>query len=738
MRDDAHCRVLPIAGYMERLSARPGEGLDVKVSATGGGEYGAEVLRIVSADPNPAGPGLIYEPCDFGLVDSHPARRQEIDIGSYAVAPAHPAFAGEALLISLLVQPWLLREAPSSLASAVDDGGRGWRLEIDKGGLSFSYRGADGEEVRSILPIKMKRRHWHRVWAGYDRAAARLLVGVQPLKGGTATAREESATLSPLPEGAPLVLAARIAGGRSEGHFNGRLEDPALHADLPPGADAPPDPQDAPAEALLAWWDFSQKIESQTIVDRGPLGIGGRLVNVPTRAVCGARWDGSVMHWREAPRDYAAIHFHEDDLHDCGWETDFTIEIPQGTPSGVYGLRLSQGGAEDIVPFYVLPPRRNSPERPRAHVCFLASSFTYQVYANHARGNCDESMRTRMADWGATPFNPDDYPIYGRSTYNFHPDGSGNSFASRLRPMLTVRPAFLTFVDQAGSGLRHFSADTHLLTWLESRGIAFDVVTDEDLDDEGIDLISGYRTVLTGSHPEYHTVGTLDALEAYTATGGKLVYLGGNGFYWKVARSPDLPGGIEVRRGEGGIRAWAADPGEYYHQLDGAYGGLWRRNGRPPQRLVGVGFSSQGLFEGSYYRRLPASEGADVAWIFEGVEEEKIGDYGLSGGGAAGFELDRADVELGTPDNATVLARSEGHSGSFVVVPEELLSHLHTVSGEKPPDLIRSELVYFERPGGGAVFSVGSITFCGSLNENKGRNGVSQLLENVVRRFAGL
>ena len=37
-------------------------------------------------------------------------------------------------------------------------------------------------------------------------------------------------------------------------------------------------------------------------------------------------------------------------------------------------------------------------------------------------------------------------------------------------------------------------------------------------------------------------------------------------------------------------------------------------------------------------------------------------DFGLSGGGAAGFELDRADQDLGTPDNAVVLARSENHN----------------------------------------------------------------------------
>ena len=96
-------------------------------------------------------------------------------------------------------------------------------------------------------------------------------------------------------------------------------------------------------------------------------------------------------------------------------------------------------------------------------------------------------------------------------------------------------------------------------------------------------------------------------------------------------------------------------------QLDGGYGGLWRRNGRPPQMLCGVGFSAQGLFEGAYYRRMPGADDPRAAWIFAGVEGEIIGDFGLSGGGAAGFELDRADPVLGTPPNAVILARSEGH-----------------------------------------------------------------------------
>jgi len=440
------------------------------------------------------------------------------------------------------------------------------------------------------------------------------------------------------------------------------------------------------------------------------------------------------MCWRHAPGDYGAIHFHADDLSDCGWQTSVTFTVPDDLPSGAYALHLTCADGDDWLPLYVLPPRGEA----RAPVVFLASTFTYQAYANHARGNADAAYKARVAAWGAYPYNPDDYPVYGRSTYNKHPDGSGIAFSSRLRPILTMRPGFLTFNDARGSGLRHYPADTHLLAWMEAKGIAFDVVTDEDLHDEGVDLLKPYKVVLTGSHPEYHTPQTLDALAAYTREGGRLMYLGGNGFYWRIAVTQTLPGMMELRRSEGGIRAWAAEPGEYWHQTDGGYGGLWRRNRRPPQMLAGVGFSGQGKFEGTHYRRLPASYEGELAWVFAGINEDIVGDYGLSGGGAAGFELDRADPMLGTPENTVILARSEDPPGSFVTVHEELLGGSTTINGEDAPELMRGEIIYFDTPSGGAVFAVGSITFCGSLwRDGKFDGPVSRLLENVVRRFAG-
>jgi N,N-dimethylformamidase len=552
--------------------------------------------------------------------------------------------------------------------------------------------------------------------------------------GRAAGGRQE--TSAPLPRAAcldtagPLLIGARLAPDPRE-HFNGKIEDPlVLSAAVPAPETLVLDPL-LPLDGLVAGWDFSRGIGGLDVVDVGPHRLGGRLVNLPTRAVTGARWTGREMCWRHAPREYAAIHFHDDDLHDAGWATDFEFTVPEDLPSGAYVMRLAADGHADELPFYVRPPRG----RPRADLLFIASTYTYQAYANHARGNTDAAFRARIAEWAAYPHNPDDQPEYGRSTYNRHRDGSGICYSSRLRPVLTFRPRYLTFNDARGSGLRHYPADTHLLDWLEAQGIPYDVVTDEDVDAEGAALLAPYATVLTGSHPEYHTARTLDAHAGYLAGGGRLVYLGGNGFYWRIATSPAVPGVIEVRRAEGGIRAWDAQVGEYYHALDGAYGGLWRRNGRPPQQLVGVGFSAQGLFEGSYYRRQPGADDPRASWIFAGLDDALVGDFGLSGGGAAGFELDRTDAALGTPAGAIVVASSEGHGSHFVVVPEELLSHIATVSGEPPARLLRADMTYIELPGGGAVFAVGSITFCGSLSHNGYANNVSRILRNVLDRF---
>ena len=728
--------MLPLTGYTDRFSTTPGGRVEFKVSSVFDQPYGVEIVRIRHGDPNPAGPGLKYVEVPGTLTGRYPSRLQETRLGSYArIADAKPLGGLRAFTVAATIWPTTPGKARQAVLANLDEkAGAGLLLEAGADGAALTIGLGDGEVLRVATGKAFRERAWYRIWGSYEAATKRLSVAQEPLRAAVMAddeGRTETATQAPRLDSEAVLLIAARPGRVARDHFNGKIERPLI-ADRPLADDqARAAAKGASVPGLVASWDFSRDISSLRVHDSGPNGLHGELVNLPTRAMMGSGWSGSEMCWRHAPGEYGAIHFHEDDLYDCGWETDFVFEAPADFPSGVYGARLRCGDAEDIIPFYVRPPTG----APAADSVFLASTFTYQVYGNFIRDRGGEAYRKRVGNWGARPWVPEDHPDYAHSTYNLHTDGSGICYSSRHRPLMTMRPAYVDRYDARGSGLRHFAADTHILDWLEAKGHDFDVVTDEDLDDEGVDLIAPYRVLVTTSHPEYHTPGTLDALEAYTEGGGRMIYLGGNGFYWRVARNPEIPGVLEIRRAEGGIRTWAAEPGEYYHALDGNYGGLWRRNGRPPQRLSGVGFTSQGDFEGSYYRRRPDADDARAAWIFEGVDDDVLGDFGLSGGGAAGFELDRADVTLGTPRHALVLATSEGHSETFHLVFEDRISHLVTWTGEPAQRLIRSDMVFFETPNGGAVFSVGSITFSGSLSHDGYDNNISRLANNVLTRF---
>lgn len=278
----------------------------------------------------------------------------------------------------------------------------------------------------------------------------------------------------------------------------------------------------------------------------------------------------------------------------------------------------------------------------------------------------------------------------------------------------------------------------YLLEWLATVGIAFDVITDFELHTLGADYLAGWRVVVSGAHPEYHSSEMLDALTRYRDTGGHLVYLGGNGFYWVTGVVSESPLVLEVRRGFAGITAWKSRAGETCLVSTGLLGGSWRHRGREPQRLVGIGMAGQGWGGSQPYWRTEASYAPEVAWIFEGVEEEPIGAYGRVMGGAAGDELDRADPVLGTPAHAVVLAASRDHDRTYQRDAAEVAFILDGQHGGDVDPEVHSDVVHFTTPGGGAVFAAGSIAFSGALLENGAKNGISRMTENVVRRFAGL
>ena len=58
-----------------------------------------------------------------------------------------------------------------------------------------------------------------------------------------------------------------------------------------------------------------------------------------------------------------------------------------------------------------------------------------------------------------------------------------------------------------------------------------------------------------------------------------------------------------------------------------------------------------------------------------------------------------------------------------------------TVAFPTPDPFVRADIVFYETPAGGAVVSVGSISWFGALARNGYENDISQMTRNVLERF---
>ena len=731
-----------ILGYTNVWRIAPGETLNVMVSTYGPEHYRADLVRIICGDDHPDHNIYREEKIDAPFSGEYPGRSQPIDCGSYAVVPNSPDLAA---LESFTVLAWIWPTTPHKGEQGLitrwqDDPALGFALLIDDTG-ALAMRVGDGSgnvaEISTGEPLAMRR--WYLVSGSYDALTGKLNVCQEPVNADHENHRIANVTSqveldAVVKSNLPLMFAAltmTLSTGKpgSRCHYNGKIDRPRLTA----GALSPaersvmardPLPHERNIQVIGAW-DFSRDIGGCAISDVGPNGLHGNTFNLPSRGCKGHNWSGTEQNWGHAPQEYGAIHFHDDDLYDAGWETDFEYIVPDDLRSGVYAVRLKTDDDEWYVTFFVRPPQGTTTSK----LAFLVSTVTYMAYSNYHWLFHERFCEVTEASW--TTLDKGDVFLQehnevGLSTYDTHSDGSGVRYASRLRPVLNMAPK---------TPLWSFNADTHILGWLENQGIEYDVITDEDLHEEGVALLDGYRAVLTGTHPEYYTTPMWDGLRAYLAREGRLVYLGGNGFIWRCALSSEMAGVVELRRPEDGIRYRDEEPGEYYLEFTGEYGGLWRRLGMAPQALVGVGTVAVGFDASGYYKRKAASFDPRVGFIFEDIgDDEVIGDFGILGGGASGSEIDAADPMLGTPSHTLVVASSEGHTENTYLVPDETGFHHSAMDGIQNPN-IRADMTFFETPGGGAVFSGGSIAWSASLPHNGYDNNVSRISENVVRRF---
>ncbi len=720
-----------IVGYADGLSAAPGETVRFMVSCDPSiSHYEARIVRMVCGDSQPGAPGLKHIPVASAVDGPYRARHQPIHAGSFVHVPDTAAFAA---LGSMTARASVFPTRPGlpqqTIMAKFDPASRtGFELFLDDANR-LCLRLGDADVVAAARPLR--ERSWWGVTVSFDARTGivrfmqeELATVLTPVRHDASEVRATAPAIART--AAPFLIGASYGGGGGRpwgtSCFNGRIERPVL---LAAALDARQMERlrqcDAAAEfgaEVIGDWDFSQEISSDRVIDRSANACHGQAINLPVRAVRGSSWSGTERCWRHDPSQYAAMHFLDDAIHDCGWLEDFAWEIPAGLRSGCYAAWLRAGEHEDHIPFFVRPPRGEATQR----LALLVPTLSYLAYANWRlpfENPAAELLMNALPVLGAEDRTLLEHPEVGPSLYDAHNDGTSAFYASRLRPNLNMRPTH--------PWLEQYPADLFLVDWLEAERIEYDVITDEDLHHEGVALLARYRCVMTGTHPEYHTTPMWDGLQAYLRSGGRLMYMGGNGFVWRVGMLQDQRGVIELRRGEASSSTGANEPGEYYMSSTGEYGGLWARIGRPPQLLAGVGYVAQGFDFSSGYRRLPDSFDPRAKFIFEGIgDDEVIGEFGLLGHGAAGVEVDRVDGALGTPSHALRLATSaSGHTATY---------RFANLGGLDDPQ-VRSDLAYFETWHGGAVFSVGSMAWAAALSHNGYANNVAAITRNVLRRF---
>jgi N,N-dimethylformamidase len=519
--------------------------------------------------------------------------------------------------------------------------------------------------------------------------------------------------------GGPGAAAARFE--KPDDVFNGRIQDVRIvnrildehEIDALASEVVPPELTDA----VVADFDFAHEIKTTKAVDISGSGLEGIVVNLPNRAVRGRFWDGSTIRWTDDPDQYDAITFYADDLYDAEWKSDFQYIIPDDLHSGIYAVRLKQGDFVEYITFFVAAPKG----QPGAKLAFWASDFNYLAYANVSLGV------TAKKNYPSHNWNDADIEFmrenieYGTGgVYNTHVDSRNYAYGSRKRPDLHMKPGAMTY---------NFTQDLHTVAFLEHFDIEYDVITDELVDQEGLELLNQYDAIISSSHPEYVTVAMVDAIAEYTRQGGRFMYAGGNGYLFSVGPHSELLGVMESRN--------FFDIADRYLS-NGQRGGLLIETGRHTGPVFGNEMSGM-IFNGSSpYRKLEDASNPRASWIFAGTTEgEVFGDYGVDRvhGAAAGFEIDKYDPTNGVPRHALHLATSEKlrekvEDVKLSVMPLAVIYHPGTEDVHA-----KADLVFFETPNGGAMFSTGSITWMSSTPENTFDNDVARITLNVVRRF---
>ena len=636
-------------------------------------------------------------------------------------------------------------------------GGYGLFVEED-GAVSFSAGGgvrsteagllsrpAEDEEYFTNPPAK-----WHHVVATTDGTRQEIFVDGRRVGRWNAPGAVKPGT-------APLRIGAFGHGGRADGFLDADLAMPAIYAralseDEIKERFSAKALQPPVSDGLLACWPLDEELGDR-IADVSGHQRYGRIVNHGTWMIGGPTFDPKVGQFADYDPAEDATRGHglglaSDDLYDCRWTPTFEYRIPEDAKSGVYvgRIRFGRDGEERLshAAFIV----KKAAAAAKAPIAFLFSTNTWKAYSATPFCPTWPGIKKTVDNWGHE-VDPND-PKAAYCFYRHHRGGQP-AFQMGMRMPWSVAGPYTTVYD-VKLGFSHLCrADRFTEVWLEREGYDYDAISDLDLHRDPR-LLDGYKTVFVVGHSEYWSFEAYEHLRRFLASGGSLVNLSGNTMFWRVSFNDDASI-IECRKVDGwGAQIRPDERGQCWHSHDGKRGGPPRDCGFPAWKVLGVEFLSYNAMGGTAAgpfrvadpdhflfqkpHRIDVKKGDRFGFDPEDPRRQAVGDesdvrVSTLMKHLAGPVPDGAPTGLTDPPGMELLAEAVY---DWSKTPGRFFDYYHR---ELPPEEARKsevagEMIYWQRPDGGRVFSASSIASGWVLGVDK---KWSDLLKNALHSF---
>jgi hypothetical protein len=618
-------------------------------------------------------------------------------------------------------------------------------------GTPYFYVGNGGAFVAGSLlagagPLELDR--WYHVvgrWNGIEE-----ILSVSDLANERVT---RQACRGPMSGAAvPIRLGAYAASGVTGQFLDADLAMPALYSraltdtEIHDRRDAvarsAPAAGSALGDALLGCWPLGEERGSH-VADASPFHRDGSIVNHGTWMVGGPGFDidSDAVPPGDARDDLGrghALRLMPDDLFDCGWQVTETCAVPSDAKPGMYVGRITYGPflAKRYDVTFVVTKASN---RPKAPIVVLCNTNTWLAY-NSPAFIADPTVTT---GWGTG--NPG-YSVAGTPTFSAYVPHANNTPAFHIGVEVPW-PAAQPYVRYEGpnSDYSHLvRAERYLHNWLDARGYDYDVITDFDLHEQG-KVLSPYSVLILNGHSEYWSAPAYQALNDFLNSGGNLVLLSGNTMFWRVSLD-DTSRVMECRKyvenDNTGTGATLLNSGLRFHSDDGRPGGLMRQCGYPAWKVIGAEaagfgppFGSFELTDGSHpVTSNPTPTGLAIGDTF-GFAQTQTGAFcgavGHEGDVTVGSLLPPAtsvtdpEIPIASPAGVRVIARS-------VVAGCTVWDYECSFRVARAQADVIGEMFWWDRPGGGIVFHMGSIAAGWSLATDP---AMQTILSNALTRF---